>query len=49
MKMIETPTLRKCNQQRREVILDKLIWDIQFENLLATKWTTTKRFRLRGV
>ncbi|KAL6320213.1 hypothetical protein AAG906_004722 [Vitis piasezkii] len=47
MKMIETPTPRKCNQQRREVILDKLIWDIQLENLLATKWTAAKGLGLK--
>ncbi|KAE8676346.1 hypothetical protein F3Y22_tig00111618pilonHSYRG00007 [Hibiscus syriacus] len=36
------------NRQRREVILDRLIWSTQFENFLATKWTTAKRFGLEG-
>ncbi|CBI31715.3 unnamed protein product, partial [Vitis vinifera] len=40
---IETPTPRQYNQQRREVILDRLIWSTQFENFLATKWTAAKR------
>ncbi|KAE8682068.1 hypothetical protein F3Y22_tig00111276pilonHSYRG00189 [Hibiscus syriacus] len=45
---IETPTPMQYNRQRREVILDRLIWSTQFENFLATKWTTTKRFGLEG-
>ncbi|RVX13636.1 2-oxoglutarate dehydrogenase, mitochondrial [Vitis vinifera] len=45
---IETPTPRQYNQQRREVILDRLIWSTQFENFLATKWTAAKRFGLEG-
>ncbi|XWS56551.1 hypothetical protein CRYUN_Cryun09bG0095100 [Craigia yunnanensis] len=45
---IETPTLMQYNRQRREVILDRLIWSTQFENFLATKWTTAKRFGLEG-
>ncbi|KAG2723702.1 hypothetical protein I3843_02G159500 [Carya illinoinensis] len=39
---IETPTPMQYNRQRREVILDRLIWSTQFENFLATKWTTAK-------
>ncbi|XWS66030.1 hypothetical protein CRYUN_Cryun05aG0165100 [Craigia yunnanensis] len=45
---IETPTSMQYNRQRREVILDRLIWSTQFENFLATKWTTAKRFGLEG-
>ncbi|MFQ6647844.1 hypothetical protein Gotur_021044, partial [Gossypium turneri] len=45
---IETPTPMQYNRQRREVILDRLIWSTQFENFLATKWTTAKRFGLEG-
>ncbi|KAL0787305.1 hypothetical protein Bca101_003551 [Brassica carinata] len=29
-------------------ILDRLAWSTQFENFLATKWTTAKRFGLDG-
>ncbi|KAG6578718.1 2-oxoglutarate dehydrogenase, mitochondrial-like [Cucurbita moschata] len=45
---IETPTPTQYNRQRKEVILDRLIWSTQFENFLATKWTTAKRFGLEG-
>ncbi|KAG9146631.1 hypothetical protein Leryth_014645 [Lithospermum erythrorhizon] len=45
---IETPTPMEYNRQRREVILDRLIWSTQFENFLATKWTAAKRFGLEG-
>lgn len=45
---IETPTLTEYNRERREVILDRLIWSSQFENFLATKWTAAKRFGLEG-
>nr|POF27214.1 2-oxoglutarate dehydrogenase, mitochondrial [Quercus suber] len=45
---IETPTPMEYNRQRREVMLDRLIWSTQFENFLATKWTTAKRFGLEG-
>ncbi|KAL1535125.1 oxoglutarate dehydrogenase (succinyl-transferring) [Salvia divinorum] len=45
---IETPTSTKYNRQRREVILDRLIWSTQFENFLAAKWTAAKRFGLEG-
>ncbi|KAJ9551113.1 hypothetical protein OSB04_015158 [Centaurea solstitialis] len=45
---IETPTPTAYNRQRREVILDRLIWSTQFENFLATKWTAAKRFGLEG-
>ncbi|KAI3900999.1 hypothetical protein MKW92_052531 [Papaver armeniacum] len=45
---IETPTPRQYNQQRREVMLDRLMWSTQFENFLATKWTAAKRFGLEG-
>ncbi|GAB4844990.1 hypothetical protein Ancab_038383 [Ancistrocladus abbreviatus] len=45
---IETPTPMEYNQERRKVMLDRLIWSTQFENFLATKWTTAKRFGLEG-
>ncbi|KAI3771658.1 hypothetical protein L6452_02824 [Arctium lappa] len=45
---IETPSPIEYNSQRREVILDRLIWSTQFENFLATKWTAAKRFGLEG-
>ncbi|KAF6164381.1 hypothetical protein GIB67_037538 [Kingdonia uniflora] len=45
---IETPTPRQYNKQRREDMLDRLIWSTQFENFLATKWTAAKRFGLEG-
>ncbi|CAM8936940.1 unnamed protein product [Rhodiola kirilowii] len=45
---IETPTPMQYNKQRREVMLDRLIWSSQFENFLATKWAAAKRFGLEG-
>ncbi|KAL6562752.1 hypothetical protein OROGR_003759 [Orobanche gracilis] len=45
---IETPTPTQYSRQRREVILDQLIWSTQFENFLAAKWTAAKRFGLEG-
>ncbi|KAI3781921.1 hypothetical protein L2E82_11949 [Cichorium intybus] len=45
---IETPSPSQYSSQRREVILDRLIWSTQFENFLATKWTAAKRFGLEG-
>ncbi|KAM7258056.1 hypothetical protein ACFE04_013797 [Oxalis oulophora] len=45
---IETPTPPQYNKERKKVILDRLIWSTQFENFLATKWTTAKRFGLEG-
>uniref|UniRef100_A0A7N0SV57 2-oxoglutarate dehydrogenase, mitochondrial n=2 Tax=Kalanchoe fedtschenkoi TaxID=63787 RepID=A0A7N0SV57_KALFE len=45
---IETPTPRQYNKQRREVMLDRLIWSTHFENFLATKWAAAKRFGLEG-
>lgn len=45
---IETPTLMQYNQQRLEVILDRLMWSTQFENFLATKMRAAKRFGLEG-
>ncbi|PHT54347.1 2-oxoglutarate dehydrogenase, mitochondrial [Capsicum baccatum] len=45
---IETPTLWEYNRERREVILDRLMWSTQFENFLATKWVAAKRFGLEG-
>ncbi|KAJ7971304.1 putative 2-oxoglutarate dehydrogenase [Quillaja saponaria] len=45
---IETPTPTQFNRQRREVILDRLSWSTLFENFLATKWTSAKRFGLEG-
>lgn len=43
---IETPTPTRYNKERRMVMFDRLIWSTQFENFLATKWTTAKRFGL---
>ncbi|KAL9238197.1 hypothetical protein vseg_012658 [Gypsophila vaccaria] len=45
---IETPTPTEYNKERRQVMLDRLIWSTQFESFLATKWTTAKRFGLEG-
>lgn len=45
---IETPTPTQLNRERREVILDRLAWSTLFENFLATKWTSAKRFGLEG-
>nr|GMD57559.1 2-oxoglutarate dehydrogenase, mitochondrial-like [Ipomoea batatas] len=45
---IETPTPTEYNRERREVMLDRLMWSTQFENFLATKWTAAKRFGLEG-
>ncbi|KAM0953283.1 putative oxoglutarate dehydrogenase (succinyl-transferring) [Dioscorea sansibarensis] len=45
---IETLQATSYSQDRREVILDRLIWSTQFENFLATKWTAAKRFGLEG-
>lgn len=45
---IETPSATQFNRERREVILDRLAWSTLFENFLATKWTSAKRFGLEG-
>ncbi|KAH9603701.1 hypothetical protein KSS87_007452 [Heliosperma pusillum] len=45
---IETPSAMEYNKERRQVMLDRLIWSTQFESFLATKWTTAKRFGLEG-
>jgi len=45
---IETAKLKEYNKDRRLVMLDRLIWSTQFENFLATKWATAKRFGLEG-
>ncbi|CAL9111680.1 unnamed protein product [Musa acuminata var. zebrina] len=45
---IETVKPREYSRDRREVILDRLIWSTEFENFLATKWTAAKRFGLEG-
>lgn len=45
---IETIKPRGYSQERREVILDRLIWSSQFENFLAKKWPAQKRFGLEG-
>eukprot|EP01018_Ginkgo_biloba_P020671 Gb_03657 [translate_table: standard] len=45
---IETVVPSKYGPERRQVILDRLIWSTQFENFLATKWTAAKRFGLEG-
>lgn len=45
---IETVKPRAYGRDRQEVILDRLIWSTQFENFLATKWVTAKRFGLEG-
>jgi 2-oxoglutarate dehydrogenase E1 component len=40
---------REYSYERHQVMLDRLIWSTQFENFLATKWRTAKRFGLEGV
>uniref|UniRef100_A0A1D1YN04 2-oxoglutarate dehydrogenase, mitochondrial n=2 Tax=Anthurium amnicola TaxID=1678845 RepID=A0A1D1YN04_9ARAE len=45
---IETVHAREYSRERQAVILDRLIWSTQFENFLATKWVTAKRFGLEG-
>ncbi|KAI4348125.1 hypothetical protein L6164_008884 [Bauhinia variegata] len=45
---IETPTPTQFDCERREVIFDRLAWSTLFENFLATKWTSAKRFGLEG-
>ncbi|XP_027936954.1 2-oxoglutarate dehydrogenase, mitochondrial-like [Vigna unguiculata] len=45
---IETLTPTQYNRERREVIFDRLAWSTLFENFLATKWTSAKRFGLEG-
>ncbi|GJP55325.1 hypothetical protein CLOM_g14297 [Closterium sp. NIES-68] len=45
---IETPAKRKYGKQRRQVILDRLIWSSEFENFIANKWGAAKRFGLEG-
>jgi 2-oxoglutarate dehydrogenase E1 component len=45
---IETAKPKEYNKDRRLVMLDRLIWSTQFENFLATKWATAKRFGLEG-
>ncbi|KAJ1435522.1 Transketolase-like, pyrimidine-binding domain [Sesbania bispinosa] len=45
---IETPTPTQFNRERREAIFDRLAWSSLFENFLATKWTSAKRFGLEG-
>ncbi|KQJ82296.2 hypothetical protein BRADI_5g08235v3 [Brachypodium distachyon] len=45
---IETVNPREYTYDRRQVMLDRLIWSTQFENFLAQKWTTAKRFGLEG-
>jgi 2-oxoglutarate dehydrogenase E1 component len=45
---IETAKPRDYDKERRLVMLDRLIWSTQFENFLATKWATAKRFGLEG-
>ena len=40
--MVEALSPRKYDQQLREFVLDKLIWGIQFVNLLVTKWIAFK-------
>ncbi|XVE52712.1 hypothetical protein DITRI_Ditri02bG0145200 [Diplodiscus trichospermus] len=45
---IKTPTPMHYNKDLRVVILDRLIWSAQFENFLAAKMRSTKRFGLEG-
>ncbi|KAH9326339.1 hypothetical protein KI387_006517 [Taxus chinensis] len=45
---IETVVPSNYGPERKQVILDRLIWSTQFENFLATKWTAAKRFGLEG-
>ncbi|KAJ8432881.1 hypothetical protein Cgig2_021017 [Carnegiea gigantea] len=45
---IETPIPMEYSKERCKVMLDRLAWSTQFENFLATKWSTAKRFGLEG-
>ncbi|KAG9453640.1 hypothetical protein H6P81_006544 [Aristolochia fimbriata] len=45
---IETVNPLKYSPDRQMVILDRLAWSTLFENFLATRWTTAKRFGLEG-
>ncbi|XP_012076079.1 2-oxoglutarate dehydrogenase, mitochondrial [Jatropha curcas] len=45
---IETPVPMTYNQDRLELLLDRLTWSTQFENFLATKMKAAKRFGLEG-
>ncbi|KAJ8760315.1 hypothetical protein K2173_011868 [Erythroxylum novogranatense] len=45
---IEAANPKTYSTKRREVLLDRLIWSTQFENFLATKMRTAKRFGLEG-
>ncbi|KAG9453641.1 hypothetical protein H6P81_006545 [Aristolochia fimbriata] len=45
---IETVNPQKYSPDRQMVILDRLAWSTLFENFLATRWTTAKRFGLEG-
>jgi len=45
---IETPSPMEYSKERCKVMLDRLAWSTQFENFLATKWSTAKRFGLEG-
>ncbi|XP_021771281.1 2-oxoglutarate dehydrogenase, mitochondrial-like [Chenopodium quinoa] len=45
---IETPMPVEYSKDRCKVMLDRLVWSTQFENFLANKWSTAKRFGLEG-
>ncbi|XP_068637184.1 uncharacterized protein [Aristolochia californica] len=45
---IETVNHLKYSSDRQMVILDRLAWSTLFENFLATRWTSAKRFGLEG-
>lgn len=45
---IETPASVEYSKDRCKVLLDRLVWSTQFENFLANKWSTAKRFGLEG-
>ncbi|WCJ19551.1 2-oxoglutarate dehydrogenase mitochondrial [Euphorbia peplus] len=45
---IETPTQMTYNDERRRVLLDRLTWSTEFENFLAKKMKSAKRFGLEG-
>ncbi|KAL2896987.1 2-oxoglutarate dehydrogenase mitochondrial [Bienertia sinuspersici] len=45
---IETPTPVEYSKDRCKVMLDRLVWSTEFENFLANKWSTAKRFGLEG-
>eukprot|EP00850_Spirogloea_muscicola_P013952 SM000097S24805 [mRNA] locus=s97:353698:360574:- [translate_table: standard] len=45
---IETSMPGRYGKNRREVIMDRLMWSTNFEHFLAQKWGAAKRFGLEG-